>query len=81
MGNAATVGELRNLAKKYAPTVLCVLETQIHKSRVELLKGTLGYDNSFAVSSSGAVVALVSFGIITLDWNFYRTRNIISMQL
>ena len=33
--------------------MLCVLETQIHKSRVELLKGTLGYDNSFAVSSSG----------------------------
>ena len=53
LGNAATVGELRNLAKKYAPTVLCVLETQIHKSRMELLKGTLGYDNSFAVSSSG----------------------------
>ena len=53
MGNAATIGELRHLAKKYAPTVLCVLETQIHKSRVELLKGTLGYDNSFAVSSSG----------------------------
>ena len=53
LGNAATVGELRNLAKKYAPTVLCVLETQIHKSWVELLKGTLGYDNSFAVSSSG----------------------------
>ena len=53
LGNAATVGELRNLVKKYAPTVLCVLETQIHKSQVELLKGTLGYDNSFAVSSSG----------------------------
>ena len=80
LGNATTVGELRNLAKKYAPTVLCVLETQIHKSRVELLKGTLEYDNSFAVSSSGRMVALVYFGIIKL-WKFYRTRNIISMQL
>ena len=53
LGNAATVGELRNLAKKYDPTVLCVLETHIHKSRVELLNGTLGYDNSFVVSSLG----------------------------
>ena len=33
--------------------MFCVLETQIHKARVESLKGTLGFDNSFAVSSSG----------------------------
>lgn len=37
----------------YAPTVFCVLETQIHKARVEGLKNTLGYANAFAVSSSG----------------------------
>ena len=53
LGNAATVKELRDLARKFAPTVFCVLETQIHKARVESLKGTLGFDNSFAVSSSG----------------------------
>jgi hypothetical protein len=29
------------------------LETQVHKSRVEGLKSTLGFDNAFAVSSSG----------------------------
>ena len=45
--------ELRDLVKQVAPTVLCVLETQVHKARVESLKGTLGYDNSFAVSSLG----------------------------
>ena len=53
LGNGATVKELRDLAKKFVRTVLCVLETQVHKTRVEGLKTTLGFDNSFAVSSSG----------------------------
>jgi exonuclease III len=53
LGNAATVKELRDFARRVAPTVLCVLETQVHKSRVEGLSSTLGYDRSFAVSSSG----------------------------
>ena len=53
LGNAATVKELRDMAKNYAPTVLCVLETQVHKARVEGLKSTLGYANAFAISSSG----------------------------
>ena len=53
LGNTATVKELRELVRKFAPTVLCVLETQIHKARVVSLKSTLGFDNAFAVSSSG----------------------------
>jgi exonuclease III len=53
LGNAATVKELREIVKNFAPTVLCVLETQIHRARVESLKSTLGFDNYFAVSSSG----------------------------
>ena len=53
LGNGATVRELRELAKKFAPTVLCVLETQVNKARVEGLRHTLGYDKAFAVSSSG----------------------------
>ena len=53
LGNAATVKELREFTKSVAPTVLCVLETQVHKSWVEGLKKTLGYDNAFAVSSNG----------------------------
>ena len=28
------------------------METQVHRARVEGLKGTLGFDNAFAVSSS-----------------------------
>jgi exonuclease III len=53
LGNAATVKELRMFAKDVAPSVLCVLETQIHKSTVEGLKCTLGFDNAFAISSTG----------------------------
>ena len=53
LGNATTIKELRELAKDVAPSVVCVLETQVHKTRVEGLKQTLGFDNSFAVSSSG----------------------------
>ena len=63
LGNAATVKELREIAKKFAPTVLCVVETQVNKARVEGLKGTLGYDNVFAVSSSGRS------GGLGLYWN------------
>ena len=53
LGNPTTVKELRDFARKYAPTVLCVQETQVHKSRVEGLSHTLGYDHAFAVSSTG----------------------------
>jgi len=53
LGNVATIKELRELAKDVAPSVVCVLETQVHKTRVEGLKQALGFDNSFAVSSSG----------------------------
>lgn len=63
LGNAATVKELRDIVKKYAPSVMCVLETQIHITRVEGLKKTLGFDNAFAVSS------LVRSGGLGLFWN------------
>jgi exonuclease III len=53
LGHAATVKELREFAKQFAPTVLCVLETQAHKARVGGLKHSLDYDNTFVVSSSG----------------------------
>jgi hypothetical protein len=52
-GNAATVGEMRDLVRKFAPEVFCILETQIHKKRSEDLRRTLGYDQSFGVSSDG----------------------------
>ena len=53
LGNEATVRELRDFAREFAPSILCVVETQIHKDRVERLASTLGYDHAFAVSSSG----------------------------
>jgi hypothetical protein len=36
-----------------SPTILCVVETQLHKKSVENLSRSLGFDNSFVVSSSG----------------------------
>jgi len=47
------VKELRDFAKSVAPSVLCVLETQVHKARVEGLKNSLSFDNAFAISSNG----------------------------
>lgn len=53
LGNATTVKELRKIVKNVAPTMLCVLETQVDRAWVESLKSTLGFDNTFVVSSSG----------------------------
>ena len=53
IGNAPTVQELHELANKFAPRVLCLVETQISGARAENLKSTLGYDCSFAVDASG----------------------------
>jgi exonuclease III len=62
VGTVATVRELRDFAKTYAPTVLCVVETQVHRARAEGLRGTLGYDKAF-VSSAGHK------GGIVIYWN------------
>ena len=63
VGNAATVQELRDFARMLAPTLLCIVETQIEGSRVENLPSTLGYDNVYAVDSEGRS------GGIGLFWN------------
>ena len=63
VGNAATIQELRELARKFAPTVLGVVETQIAGARVEALASTLGYENSYAISSQGRS------GGIGIFWN------------
>ena len=52
-GKPATVRELRDLTRQLAPSVLCIVETQIEGSRVENLAGSLVFKNSFAVNSYG----------------------------
>ena len=52
-GKPATVREIREFAMKFTPTVLCIVETHLDRVRVENLASTLGFDNSFAVSSQG----------------------------
>jgi hypothetical protein len=70
LGRDATVRELRDLAKLFKLTVFCVLETQLHKTWVEGLARQLGYNQSFAVSSSGRSGGLAMF------WN-----NEINLQI
>ena len=41
------------MTRQYAPSILCILETQIEGSRVENLSSSLGFNKSFAVSSRG----------------------------
>jgi exonuclease III len=53
IGNPAIVKELHDLAKNYAPSVLFIMETQINKHRVENLRYSLGFDDSFAINISG----------------------------
>lgn len=52
-GNASTVRELCDFVQKFAPSILCVLETQINKQCVETLAGTLGFDRAYAMYSEG----------------------------
>jgi exonuclease III len=71
VGTAATVKELRDFAKTYAPTVLCVVETQVHRARAKGLKVMLGYDKAFAVSSAGRKRGIVIF------WNHETSVEIL----
>jgi hypothetical protein len=42
VGDPATVHEVRDLVRTHLPSILCLLETQIAKYRVEGLARTLG---------------------------------------
>lgn len=61
LGNPAIVQEVRELATKFTPAVLCLVETQIQSTRAEILAFSFGYNKSFAVSSSGRSGGLVLF--------------------
>jgi hypothetical protein len=39
--------------ERFSLLMLCVLETQVHKTQVEVSKSSLGFDNSFVVNSPG----------------------------
>ena len=52
-GNPATVKEVHDLTRRFAPSILYILETQIEGTRVENLVDTLGFNKSYVVSSFG----------------------------
>ena len=63
-GKASTVRELRELAKKFTPIVLCIVETQLEKARVEGLASSIGYVKPMQLVVVVGVEVLVFFGII-----------------
>ena len=63
IGNAASVNELLELVRTHRPVVLCIVETQISKERVEGLRFVLSYDHCFAVKSDGRS------GGLAIYWN------------
>lgn len=67
LGVPAIVNELRDLARESAPTVLCVVEMQIAKNRMEGLARTLGYDNAHRVGSSGRSGGLCMYWKLPLE--------------
>lgn len=74
-GRPETVRELRNLATQFSPLVLCVIETQLPAVRVENLASTLGFDNSFAVSSCGRSGGLGVFWNNTINLEILVTQT------
>ena len=64
MGNAAIVQELHEFTRKFAPTLLCIVETQIEGARVESLASSIGFDKSYAVDSNGRSGGIGLFGTI-----------------
>ena len=61
IGDPTTVHELRDLMEISSPSIFCLVETQLQKSRVEGLRTSLGYDFSFGVGSSGRSGGLCIF--------------------
>ena len=67
IGDPAIVRELRDLVEISSPAILCLVETQLQKSRVEGLRFSLGYDFSFGVGSSGRSGSLCIFWKNSVD--------------
>lgn len=75
IGNAATIRELRYLVNKFAPSILCVVETQVAKDRVLCLTRTLGFHDCYAVDSDGRSGGLGIFGRKVWILRSYGTIN------
>ena len=61
LSNPKTVREVCELANKFAPAVLCLVETQLDRAHPEFLSMSFGYNKSLAISSSGRRGGLVIF--------------------
>lgn len=66
LGNPMTVHEVRELVNKFAPVVLCLVETLLNKARAEILAHSFGFGTSYAVGSSDRSGGLVIFWNISI---------------
>jgi hypothetical protein len=85
LGGSAEVRELRDLAKCYTLSIVFVVETQLHKTRVESLSRTLRFDKAFAISSSGRSGGLGVFWnnemkIDILPYSQYHLDEVVTEQ-
>ena len=53
IGNDATVRELRTLVQRFAPSVLCLQETQVGGLRARNLAFSFGFSRCYTVGSNG----------------------------
>lgn len=61
IGDPSTARELHKLIRECAPSLVCLVKTQLTKKRVEGLASLLGFDGGIAVGSfgrSGGIVLL-----------------------
>jgi hypothetical protein len=56
-GNASTVREFRDFVTKFAPSILCILETQISKTVLNLLQVPWVFIELMLLEVMGEVVA------------------------
>ena len=63
IGNDATVRELRTLVQRFAPSVLCLQETQVGGLRARNLAHSFGFNRSYTVGSRGRS------GGLAMYWN------------
>lgn len=75
IGDPKMVHELRELIQESASSVVCIVETQLSKQRVEDLTAMLGFEAGFVVASgrrNGGIRVFLPHGLIFCVKNFSR---------
>jgi exonuclease III len=77
LGNLAIVHDMYDLLRMNPPSILCILETQISKQRVDGLASSLGFNVAFGVGSSGQSEGLCIFWKNPMQLTLRNSLNIL----